>query len=1274
MSKENVKKLAKIITIAGVVIFFAVLALVLGLTFANKENKHLDMSNAYTYTDEYGDWTYTVSGTNATITKFTGTATNVVIPSTITEGGTTYTVTALYDASSSSGAVFNGYGAKDPLISVTIPSTLKSIGNYAFYYCTGLTRIRIPNSVTSIGNSAFYSCSGVTDLTIGTGISSVSPWSFAYCSGLSTVSIPSNITSIGEYAFAWCSGLASITISNRVTSIENYAFYSCSGLTDVTIPNSVTSIGWYAFEYCRGLTSVTIGSGVKKVGACAFHECSKLLEIINKSSLTITAGSLKVSSSIENNDYLAYYAKRVITDASQSNYQVIDNIKYYINSSNNEYIAVGSTIANPTSITINNSCTSIYQYAFYNRISLVSVEIPDSVISIGDYAFSSCTSLVSVETPDSVTSIGSGAFYSCSGLMYLTISNNITMLNKHIFYKCTSLKSVIIPNRVTYIGEESFYECRSLMSITIGTSVTRVSRRAFSGCSKLLEVINKSSLTVTPGSSMTSGSVDYDYLGYYAKQVISDASQSNYQVINNVIYYIDICNNEYIAVALDGSPTSITINNGCMKINSYAFYECSDLTNIEIPSSVTSIGWYAFSSCIGLTSVTIPNSVTSIGDYAFWCCSGLTSVTIPNRVTSIGGDAFRGCTGLTSVTIPNSVTSIGSYAFQSCTGLTSVYFLHDYSSGVQTSSSSNPNYMSWYAFTAGNSNVKYYFINQASRDNAYNITYTSGSTTYDRSMFFTGSNFEVMTPQFNIEVNNSDWGSVTGNTNLAIGESTTLTPTPNTGYGFKYWLKNGESFDNNNDNTLTVTYTEYVIYTAIFDINYTISTSVLNNDYGTIMGGGTYLKGTEISLIATPNEGYAFVKWLKDNEEFTGNIDNPLTIIIVENVTYTAVFDRIYTITTNSSNNNYGSVTGGGIYLNGSDVILIATPNAGCALLKWQKNDVDFNGNMENPLTIIVTENATYTAIFKPLYTISTSVNNLVYGSVTGGGAYIQDAIVTLTISSNYGYKFIKWQKDGQDFIDNTTTSIEVVVVADVMYTAILEKESFTIITNVNNASYGSVTYGNVYQYLDVVTFTATPNTGYVFIKWLKNNEEFTGNTANPLTITVTGNDTYTAVLDIKYCTISSTQNLTPTIGSVNDISGTYQEGTQLTLTATPNTGAKFFYWLKNGQTFTGSLSNPLTITVTEDVTYTVCFAPEDYNPQIRSPYSVMLEYEYQGAETVNPEVCGRLTTYCYGDFDNKTTVRVEAIATSGYCFVGWKINGESTVSRNTPATKQIFY
>ena len=107
-------------------------------------------------------------------------------------------------------------------------------------------------------------------------------------------------------------------------------------------------------------------------------------------------------------------------------------------------------------------------------------------------------------------------------------------------------------------------------------------------------------------------------------------------------------------------------------IGDEAFFYCSLLTSVTIPSSVTSIGEDAFSFCSSLKSVTIPNSVTSIGDDAFSMCSSLKSVTIPNSVTSIGALAFDSCTSLTSITIPESVTNIEFGAFAHCTELESV--------------------------------------------------------------------------------------------------------------------------------------------------------------------------------------------------------------------------------------------------------------------------------------------------------------------------------------------------------------------------------------------------------------------------------------------------------------------------------------------------------------------------------------------------------------------------------------------------------------------------
>ena len=115
-----------------------------------------------------------------------------------------------------------------------IPSSVTSIGDYAFYNCQALTGITIPNSVTTIGNSAFSDCYGLTNIII-----------------------PNSVTSIGDYTFASCHGLKSLTLGDYVTTIGEGAFQQCSDLSSVTLGNSVLSIGNSAFFWCSNLTSVT---------------------------------------------------------------------------------------------------------------------------------------------------------------------------------------------------------------------------------------------------------------------------------------------------------------------------------------------------------------------------------------------------------------------------------------------------------------------------------------------------------------------------------------------------------------------------------------------------------------------------------------------------------------------------------------------------------------------------------------------------------------------------------------------------------------------------------------------------------------------------------------------------------------------------------------------------------------------------------------------------------------------------------------------------------
>ena len=195
----------------------------------------------------------------------------------------------------------------------------------------------------------------------------------------------------------------------------------------------------------------------------------------------------------------------------------------------------------------------------------------------------------------------------------------------------------------------------------------RLNKGAFSDCYRLVEVYNKSTLSITAGSSSNG------YVAYYAKNVYTIEGGSKLTTDENgYVIYTD--GDEKILVAYTGTETDLVLPSYITQINQYAFRDCSGLTSITIPDSVTSIGYYAFRGCSGLKSVVIPDSVTSIGEEAFSGCSGLTSITIPNSVTSIGASAFWGCIGLTSITIGNGVKSIGNEAFYNCTGLTSINF------------------------------------------------------------------------------------------------------------------------------------------------------------------------------------------------------------------------------------------------------------------------------------------------------------------------------------------------------------------------------------------------------------------------------------------------------------------------------------------------------------------------------------------------------------------------------------------------------------------------
>jgi len=152
--------------------------------------------------------------------------------------------------------------------SFEIPSSVTTIGGFAFGGCTSLASVAIPSSVTTIGEGAFSDCTSLASVAIGDGV-----------------------TTIGNNAFSYCTSLASVAIPSSVTSIGGFAFYECTSLASVAIPSSVTTIGDYAFSYCTSLASVAIGDGVTTIGDYAFDSITFKDE--NGNTIAVTANNLK---------------------------------------------------------------------------------------------------------------------------------------------------------------------------------------------------------------------------------------------------------------------------------------------------------------------------------------------------------------------------------------------------------------------------------------------------------------------------------------------------------------------------------------------------------------------------------------------------------------------------------------------------------------------------------------------------------------------------------------------------------------------------------------------------------------------------------------------------------------------------------------------------------------------------------------------------------------------------------------------------------------------
>lgn len=568
----------------------------------------------------------------------------------------TLTVSGTGEMRNFSSSTMPWFSSRSSITSVIIEEGVTSIGKYAFYNCTNLSRVTIPSTVTSIGDYAFMNCTAIKDIyyngteeqwsqiTLASRVFSLANYSqYIYYTGGScgtnlTWSVTNDTLTIsGEgdmedrnYApwYAYADEITSIIIGDGVTSIGANAFLGFSIVNSITIPKGITKINTGAFRDCAGLTSINVDAENANYASLDGNLFNKDHTTLIQYTIGKAVESYAVPESVTNiSDHAFEYCAaltditipknvsvigyRVFTNCSKLKNIYVDEDNPYFSSPDGNlfdkeqtrliYYAIGKS---DTSYTVPGSVATIDAYAFYNSNNLSTISLPDSLLSIGVLAFNACTNLSSITIPHNVTSIGEAAFQLCSNLSSVSILANITSIESFTFYNCSALNDITLPNSVTNIGEWAFYRCSSLSSIILPDKITSINNSTF----------------------MYSG------------------------------------------------LTNITIPDSVTRIADQAFLQCTALKDVTILNGVTSIATSAFSGCTSLSNITLPNSVTSIGTNAFSRCTSLSNITLPNSITNIADQAFLQCTNLKNITIPKSVISIGSGVFYGCSALKDVYY------------------------------------------------------------------------------------------------------------------------------------------------------------------------------------------------------------------------------------------------------------------------------------------------------------------------------------------------------------------------------------------------------------------------------------------------------------------------------------------------------------------------------------------------------------------------------------------------------------------------
>jgi len=504
----------------------------------------------------------------------------------------------------------------------TVPSSVTTITNYAFFGSTNLIAVLMSDQVTNICDYAFAECQRLESLEVSRGLQQLGSGVFSYCGNLTNIDIPDTITSIPDSLCDACGSLSNVAIGGEVQSIGSSAFEGCGSLTQFKMPSGLTNLGTGAF-WGAGLTSIVIPSGIEAIQDITFWECQGLSNVT------------------------------FLGPVASLGYQCF------------------ASCSGLTNFYIPETVTNIGGAAFVSCTQLASVNIPAGATNISDYTFAGCSSLTNIIIPSGTTVLGDSMFDGCSSLISVTIPDSVIAIGDGsqsegdwVFHDCSSLANVSLPENLNYIGSGAFLGCSSLSNISIPSSVGDIGGYAFSACSALTNIMIPAAVSnIGPDvfifcSSLTSIEVDPQN-PYYASinGVLFD------KAIDTLIQYPENLGGSYVV------PNSVT------QIADEAFFSAI-LTNVVIAGSVSIIGYGAFAGS-SLETVAISNGVTYIEQDAFGSCPFLSSIIIPSSLSNIVEYAFDDSINLKSIYFfGNEPSILGSYqALDFFSNNTTIYYL-----------------------------------------------------------------------------------------------------------------------------------------------------------------------------------------------------------------------------------------------------------------------------------------------------------------------------------------------------------------------------------------------------------------------------------------------------------------------------------------------------------------------------------------------------------------------------------------------------------------------